>query len=58
MVFPFAANFAEAVDAPFEVFANQYLIGGEGGFSFTGDTSLARQVQPPMFARVKRLFRW
>lgn len=48
MVFPSAANFAEAVDAPFQVFGNQYLIGGEGGFSFTGATGLRGHVRPPI----------
>jgi hypothetical protein len=55
MVFPFAANFAEAVDAPFQVFENQFLIGGEGGFSYTGELGLAGHIRRPLFARVKRI---
>jgi hypothetical protein len=57
MVCPFAANFAEAVDTPFQVFGDQYLIGGEGRFSYTGETSLRGQIQAPILDRLKRAFR-
>ncbi len=52
MVFPFAVYFAEAVDAPITAYRRrQFLIGGEGGFSFSdqtgryGDLSILGQVR-------------
>lgn len=46
MIFPAAVHFAEAVDAPFQLFGNQYLIGGDGGFDYHGDTSLLPHIMP------------
>lgn len=47
MVFPFAAHFAEAAAAPFEVTDNQSLIGGEGDYAYTGDTRLRGRMRSP-----------
>ena len=62
LVNPAAAHFAEAVGERFEVFGNQFLIGGEGGFDYRGDTRLLPHLQrrrAPLLKRIaRRLLRY
>jgi hypothetical protein len=62
LVNPFAAHFAEAIEAPFRVYGDQFLIGGEGGFGYTGDTRLLPHIQPrkqsrSALQRIAQIFR-
>lgn len=46
MVNPFAAHFAEAVGASFQLYGDQFLISRDNTFAYEGDTRLLPHVRP------------